>query len=147
MQTSQTFKSEGSSTSTILSFNIVFLILSHLRTYMLIFRREEAVRRDEMRRTEEREKWLQDTVTALWELSVAPGDVSLVLKQPRRAPSPWPRAGTYPMMHGRRPGRSQSSRAHRKWSRSVCGTYSRTWLDWTDIFSFFFLIFSFITVM
>src|SRR6266851_2714609 len=60
----------STSTSTILSFTIVFLILSHLWTYMLIFQREETIRRDEMRRTEERERWLQDTVTALWELSV-----------------------------------------------------------------------------
>jgi len=58
---------DQSSTSTILYFVITFLVLSNLWTLTLVGKREEAGRRKEMRRTEEREKWVQGIVTALWE--------------------------------------------------------------------------------
>lgn len=58
---------DQSSTSTILYFAIVLLVLSNLWTLVLVGKREEAGRRKEMRRTEEREKWVQGIVTALWE--------------------------------------------------------------------------------
>ncbi|KAI0253258.1 hypothetical protein BJV78DRAFT_1360328 [Lactifluus subvellereus] len=58
---------DQSSTSTILYFVIPFLVLSNLWTLMLVGRREEAGRRKEMRRTEEREKWMQGIITALLE--------------------------------------------------------------------------------
>ncbi|KAI0297581.1 hypothetical protein B0F90DRAFT_1819176 [Multifurca ochricompacta] len=58
---------DQSSTSTILYFAIAFLVISNLWTLMLVGKREEVGRRKEMRRTEEREKWVQGIVTALWE--------------------------------------------------------------------------------
>jgi hypothetical protein len=58
---------DQSSTSTILYFAITLLVLSNLWTLVLVGKREEAGRRKEMRRTEEREKWVQGIVTALWE--------------------------------------------------------------------------------
>jgi hypothetical protein len=58
---------DQSSTSTILYFAITLLVLSNLWTLVLVGQREEAGRRKEMRRTEEREKWVQGIVTALWE--------------------------------------------------------------------------------
>ncbi|KAI0281257.1 GRAM domain-containing protein [Russula aff. rugulosa BPL654] len=58
---------DQSSTSTILYFAIALLVLSNLWTLVLVGQREEAGRRKEVRRTEEREKWVQGIVTALWE--------------------------------------------------------------------------------
>jgi hypothetical protein len=58
---------DQSSTSTILYFAITLLVLSNLWTLVLVGQREESGRRKEMRRTEEREKWVQGIVTALWE--------------------------------------------------------------------------------
>ena len=58
---------DQSSTSTILYFVITLLVLSNLWTLVLVGQREESGRRKEMRRTEEREKWVQGIVTALWE--------------------------------------------------------------------------------
>jgi hypothetical protein len=58
---------DQSSTSTILYFVIAFLVISNLWTVVLVGQREEVGRRKEMRRTEEREKWVQGIVTALWE--------------------------------------------------------------------------------
>jgi len=58
---------DQSSTSTILYFVIALLVLSNLWTLVLVGQREETGRRKEMRRTEEREKWVQGIVTALWE--------------------------------------------------------------------------------
>jgi hypothetical protein len=58
---------DQSSTSTILYFVITFLVISNLWTLKLVGQREEAGRRKEIRRTEEREKWVQGIVTALWE--------------------------------------------------------------------------------
>jgi hypothetical protein len=58
---------DQSSTSTILYFAITLLVLSNLWTLVLVGKREEAGRRKEMRRTEERERWVQGIVTALWE--------------------------------------------------------------------------------
>jgi hypothetical protein len=71
---------DQSSTSTILYFAITLLVLSNLWTLVLVGQREEAGRRKEMRRTEEREKWVQGIVTALWEELAAgrqPGAASL----------------------------------------------------------------------
>ncbi|KAG2141006.1 hypothetical protein DEU56DRAFT_279552 [Suillus clintonianus] len=58
---------EQSSSMTILYFVIVILVFSNLWTLMLVGQREEAGRRKEARKTEEREKWVQDVVTGLWE--------------------------------------------------------------------------------
>jgi hypothetical protein len=58
---------DQSSTSTILYFVISLLVLSNLWTLLLVGQREESGRRKEMRRVEEREKWVQGIVTALWE--------------------------------------------------------------------------------
>ncbi|KAI0042544.1 GRAM-domain-containing protein [Auriscalpium vulgare] len=67
---------DQSSTSTILYFAIAMLVISNVWTLMLVGRREEAGRRKEMRKTEERERWVQGIVTALWdELSAGRGAV------------------------------------------------------------------------
>lgn len=58
---------EQSSSMTILYFVIVILVFSNLWTLMLVGQREEAGRRKEAKRTEEREKWVQDVVSGLWE--------------------------------------------------------------------------------
>ncbi|OAX35402.1 hypothetical protein K503DRAFT_868295 [Rhizopogon vinicolor AM-OR11-026] len=58
---------EQSSSMTILYFVIVILVFSNLWTLMLVGQREEAGRRKEAKRAEEREKWVQDVVTGLWE--------------------------------------------------------------------------------
>jgi len=58
---------EQSSSMTILYFVIVILVFSNLWTLMLVGTREEAGRRKEAKRAEEREKWVQDVVTGLWE--------------------------------------------------------------------------------
>jgi hypothetical protein len=71
---------DQSSTSTILYFVITFLVISNLWTIMLVGRREEAGRRKEMRRNEERERTVHGIVTALWE-ELAAG------RQPGSAPS------------------------------------------------------------
>jgi hypothetical protein len=73
---------DQSSTSTILYFVITLLVLSNLWTLVLVGQREEAGRRKEMRRTEEREKWVQGIV-ALWE-ELAAG------RQPGALPPPVP---------------------------------------------------------
>ncbi|RDB29293.1 putative membrane protein C20F10.07 [Hypsizygus marmoreus] len=58
---------EQSSSTTILWFVIVVLVFSNLWTLMRVGTREEAVRRKGMRKEAEREKWVQEVVTALWE--------------------------------------------------------------------------------
>jgi len=59
---------DQSSSTTILWFVIVILVLSNLWTLMRMgASRDEASRRFEARRVEEREKWVQSIVTALWE--------------------------------------------------------------------------------
>ncbi|KAH9885421.1 hypothetical protein C8Q73DRAFT_749210 [Cubamyces lactineus] len=58
---------DQSSSTTILYFVIVFLFLSNVYTLFLVNSREEVGRRKEMRKIEEREKWVQGVVTALWE--------------------------------------------------------------------------------
>ncbi|KAI0640226.1 hypothetical protein C8Q77DRAFT_1046039 [Trametes polyzona] len=58
---------DQSSSTTILYFVIVFLLVSNIWTLTLMGSREEVGRRKEMRKTEEREKWVQGVVTALWE--------------------------------------------------------------------------------
>jgi hypothetical protein len=65
---------EQSSSTTILYFVIVILVFSNLWTLMRIGGKEEAGRRKERGKAEEREKWVQGVVTALWdELSAAKG--------------------------------------------------------------------------
>ncbi|OSD01214.1 hypothetical protein PYCCODRAFT_1370012 [Trametes coccinea BRFM310] len=58
---------DQSSSTTILYFAIVFLVISNVWTLTLVGSREEVGRRKEMRKIEEREKWVQGVVTALWE--------------------------------------------------------------------------------
>ena len=59
---------DQSSSTTILWFVIVILVLSNVWTLMRMgASRDEATRRLESRKVEEREKWVQSIVTALWE--------------------------------------------------------------------------------
>ena len=58
---------DQSSSITVLYFVIVVLVISNIWTLMMMGKREEAGRRKEIRRTEEREKWVQGVVTALWD--------------------------------------------------------------------------------
>lgn len=59
---------DQSSSTTILWFVIVILVLSNVWTLMRMgASRDEASRRLESRKVEEREKWVQSIVTALWE--------------------------------------------------------------------------------
>ncbi|KZT01154.1 uncharacterized protein LAESUDRAFT_493035 [Laetiporus sulphureus 93-53] len=62
---------DQSTTTNVLYFIIVFLVISNIWTLVIVGRREEAGRRKEMKRTEEREKWVQNVVTALWDELVA----------------------------------------------------------------------------
>lgn len=58
---------EQSSATTIMWFVIVALVISNLWSLILMGSREEAGRRKEMKKMEEREKWVQGVVTALWD--------------------------------------------------------------------------------
>ncbi len=58
---------DQSSSTTILFFVIAFLVISNIWTLTLMGNREEVGRRKEMRKMEEREKWVQGIVTGLWE--------------------------------------------------------------------------------
>ncbi|KAG5653914.1 hypothetical protein H0H81_009506 [Sphagnurus paluster] len=58
---------DQSSTSTILWFVIVILVFSNLWTLMRSGRRDAVTVRKGLRKDEEREKWVQGVVTALWE--------------------------------------------------------------------------------
>lgn len=58
---------DQSSSSTIQYFVIVLLVASNIWTLVMMGKREEVGRRKEIRRTEEREKWVQGVVTALWD--------------------------------------------------------------------------------
>jgi hypothetical protein len=58
---------DQSSSTTIMWFVIVALVISNLWSLFLMGSREEAGRRKEMRKMEEREKWVQGVVTALWD--------------------------------------------------------------------------------
>jgi len=63
---------DQSSSTTILVFVIVFLVLSNIWTLTRMGSREEAARRKEAKKVEEKEKWVQGVVTAIWdELNVA----------------------------------------------------------------------------
>jgi len=58
---------DQSSSTTILIFVIVVLVCSNLWTLVMVGRREEVGRRKEMRKVEERERWVQGVVASLWE--------------------------------------------------------------------------------
>ena len=58
---------DSSSSTNLLYTVIVLLVISNIWTLMMMGRREEAGRRKEIKRTEEREKWVQGVVTALWD--------------------------------------------------------------------------------
>jgi hypothetical protein len=58
---------EQSTSTTILWFVIVFLVVSNIWTLSRMGAREEAGRRKEMRKVEERERWVQGVVGALWD--------------------------------------------------------------------------------
>ncbi|TFK89835.1 hypothetical protein K466DRAFT_574562 [Polyporus arcularius HHB13444] len=60
-----------SSSTTILYFAIVFLVISNVWTLAIMGNREEVGRRKEMQKMEEREKWVQGIVTGLWEEMLA----------------------------------------------------------------------------
>ena len=83
---------DQSSSTTILWFVIVILLLSNVWTLMRMgASREEASRKLEVRKVEEREKWVQSIVTALWEeLATANKDGHVLAEtvfQPREIPS------------------------------------------------------------
>ncbi|KAF5385387.1 hypothetical protein D9615_001078 [Tricholomella constricta] len=58
---------EQSTATAILWFIIVILVFSNLWTLMRVGKREEASLRKSLRKEEEREKWVQGVVTALWD--------------------------------------------------------------------------------
>ena len=58
---------DQSSSSTIQYFVIAILVISNIYTLTIMGVREEKGRLKELRRTEEREKWVQGVVTTLWE--------------------------------------------------------------------------------
>ncbi|EMD32667.1 hypothetical protein CERSUDRAFT_118693 [Gelatoporia subvermispora B] len=58
---------EQSSSTTILYFLVVILVISNIWTLLMVGRREEVGRRKEINKTGEREKWVQGVVQALWE--------------------------------------------------------------------------------
>ena len=73
---------DQSTSTTILWFLIVILVLSNLWTLIRMgSNRAEAARKLEVRKVEEREKWVQSIVTALWEeLSTTNGGTPVILK-------------------------------------------------------------------
>jgi hypothetical protein len=74
---------DQSTSTTILWFLIVILVLSNLWTLMRMgSNKADAARKLEARKTEEREKWVQSIVTALWEELAASKDGSPVILQP-----------------------------------------------------------------
>lgn len=75
---------DQSSTSTILYFAITLLVLSNLWTLVLVGQREETGRRKELRRMEEREKWVQGIVTALWDELAAGRQPGAALPPPQQ---------------------------------------------------------------
>ena len=83
---------DQSSSTTILWFVIVILVLSNVWTLMRMgASRDEASRKLELRKVEEREKWVQSIVTALWE-ELATGNkdghvLAETVFQPREIPS------------------------------------------------------------
>lgn len=84
---------DQSSSTTILYFVIVFLIASNVWTLLMVGSREEAGRRKEMRRTEEREQWVQGVVTTLWDELLATknagGGSGAMWSAQQRAPGEW----------------------------------------------------------
>lgn len=70
---------DQSSSTTILYFVIVILVLSNLYTLVRMGKKEEVGRRKEMMKAEEREKWVQSVVVTLWDELAAgrmePGEV------------------------------------------------------------------------
>jgi hypothetical protein len=58
---------DQSTSTTILIFLIVILVISNIWTLTMVGRREDVGRRKEMRKTQEKEKWVEGIVTALWE--------------------------------------------------------------------------------
>lgn len=58
---------EQSSSTTILWFVIVLLVLSNMWTLMLVGNREEVGRRKEWKRAEEKERWLQGVIAGVWD--------------------------------------------------------------------------------
>ncbi|EGN93716.1 hypothetical protein SERLA73DRAFT_189455 [Serpula lacrymans var. lacrymans S7.3] len=58
---------DQSSSTTILYFVIVLLVLSNIWTLLMVGRREEVGRQKELRKLDDREKWVQGIVTGLWE--------------------------------------------------------------------------------
>jgi hypothetical protein len=64
-----------------LIFIIVILVFSNLWTLTMVGRREDVGRRKEMRKTEEKEKWVEGIVTALWD-ELASGKPGLIVPPP-----------------------------------------------------------------
>lgn len=58
---------DQSSTSTIQYLVIALLVLSNIWTLLMMGTREEAGRRKEIHRAEEKEKWVQGVVSSLWD--------------------------------------------------------------------------------
>lgn len=69
---------DQSNSTTILIFVIVILVFSNLYTLTMVGRREDIGRRKEMQKTQEKEKWVEGIVTALWEeLAAGKSDLPL----------------------------------------------------------------------
>lgn len=58
---------EQSSSTTILWFVIVLLVFSNVWSLVLVGNREEVGRRKEMKRADEKERWLQGVIAGVWE--------------------------------------------------------------------------------
>lgn len=58
---------DQSSSTTILIFAIVVLVLSNIYTFTMLGKKEDVGRRKEIQKTVEKEKWVQGIVTALWD--------------------------------------------------------------------------------
>ncbi|KAH8094693.1 hypothetical protein BXZ70DRAFT_947114 [Cristinia sonorae] len=89
---------DQSSSVTILYFVIVVLVISNIWTLTMMGKREEAGRRKEMKRAEEREKWVQNVMSGLWEelaaskaaASAAANSASAILPLPTALPTGTP---------------------------------------------------------
>ncbi|TCD64740.1 hypothetical protein EIP91_003662 [Steccherinum ochraceum] len=77
---------DQSSSTTVLYFVIAILVISNVWTLTMMGKREEVGRRKELKRAEEREKWVQGVVTGLWDELAASRAVIAAGGGPTQAP-------------------------------------------------------------
>jgi hypothetical protein len=78
---------DQSSSTTILYFVIVFLVISNLYTLIRMGKKEDVGRRKEILKQEERERWVQNVVSTLW-VELAAGKQEAVGLRERFPPHP-----------------------------------------------------------